>query len=69
VFITKLSASSLAVKFPGNLDPISVYVAVPGSGLCHWDLQAGDSSFSQTLPQEHPDFNLCLIEPTALVGV
>src|SRR5215468_7325048 len=66
VIVTELLAGSLTVKFPGDLDPVPVHAAVPGSGLCSKALQSGDSSFPQTLPREDPDFNLCLIQPTAV---
>src|SRR5215467_4161481 len=66
--IAKLLACRFTIKFPSDLDPISVHSAVPCPGLCREDLQAGDSALPQTLTRKHPDFDLRLIQPTAVDG-
>jgi hypothetical protein len=65
-FVAKLPASGPAIEPPGDFDAITIHPPIPGSRFPAQGLQIGDSSVTQTLPGEDPDFDLRLIEPTSV---
>jgi len=56
----------LAIELPGNLDAITIHLAIPGLRFPAQSLEIVDSSLAQTLPREDPDFDLRLIKPTSM---
>src|SRR5215472_2436835 len=65
-FVAKLPSGSLPVEPPLDLHAIPIHPAVPSFRLCPQSCQTGNASFTETLSREYPDFDLCLIEPTAM---
>jgi hypothetical protein len=65
-FVAEFTSGSLAVKLPFDFDAITVHSPVPGPRFPAQNLETRDSPATQALPREHPDFNLCLIEPTSM---
>src|SRR5262245_52393593 len=58
----------LAVELPGNLDAIMIHASIPSLSFAPQRLEAGDPSLAQTLPREDSNFDLRLIQPTAVGG-
>src|SRR5215831_4608239 len=65
-FVAELPSCGLPVEPPLDLHSIPIHPAVPGFRLDPQSFQTGNASLTQTLPREYPDFDLCLIEPTAM---
>ena len=51
---------------PVDLGPLLVGLPVPGLGFPLQRCQIRDPPRAQTLPREHAEFDLCLIEPTSV---
>ena len=68
LFIAELVPGSSAVEPPVNRDAIAVHAAVPCFRLPAPQFERGDPATSQTLAREEPDFDLGLVEPTAVSG-
>src|SRR5215510_13388709 len=57
---------NFAIKLPCDLDVITIHAPIPGLRFLAQSLKVGNSSLSQALPREDPDFDLRLIEPAAV---
>ena len=66
--IAEFTTRGSAVEFPVDRDAVTVHPPVPSFGLSAQPLQIGDSPTTQALPREDADFDLRLIEPTAVSG-
>jgi hypothetical protein len=65
-FVAKLTSGGFAVEFPLDLDAVAVHASVPGFRLSAQSFEITDSPVAQTLTREDPNFDLRLIEPTAM---
>jgi hypothetical protein len=67
LFVTELGAAVPPREVPVDSGLTLIHSAVRGLDLAAQRFQIGDSSFAETLPREDANFDLRLIEPTAVV--
>src|SRR5215831_156072 len=66
--ITKLAAGSPAVEAPVDPGAGAIDAERPGAGFAAQGLEVRDSAAAQALTREQADFDLRLVEPTAVDG-
>src|ERR1700756_863756 len=64
--ITKLAAGSPTVEAPVDPGAGAIDAAIPGAGFAAQGLEVGDSAAAEALAREQADFDLRLVEPTAV---
>ena len=68
LIVAELHAGFLPAEAPVDLDLVAIDLAVPSACLPLEQGQTCDSPLSQTLPAEQTNFDLGLVQPTAVFG-
>jgi hypothetical protein len=65
-FIAELASGGFSVELPVDAGAVTSRLAIPGFYFAAESLQIGDSPGPDALPRQDADFDLSLVEPTAV---